>query len=102
MTEPHNGIPCPGCEVCHTHSWENGPVLTQSRVSPSPCSTWDDHLWDDIIQVQTCACGDTRRLLVGFKNRRRRGDDLRRSAGNEPLGTPLRMSGTYAKPRILR
>lgn len=85
----------------HQHHWTNGPVLERSRVSASPCSTWDDHLWTDIIQVQTCGCGETRRLLLGFKNRRRRGDDLRRAAGEKPLGTPLQHSGTYRKPKVL-
>lgn len=99
----HNGIPCDGCDRCqHKHRWTNGAVLTQERVSASPCSTWDDHIWEDIIQVQNCECGATRRLLLGFQNQRRRGDDLRRAAGNEPLGTPLQKSGTYAKAKVLR
>lgn len=86
----------------HEHKWQNGPELTRSRVSVSPYSTWDDHLWEDIIQVQTCECGETRRLLIGFKNQRRRGDDLRRAAGNEPLGSPLPKSGVYRRPKLLR
>lgn len=85
----------------HAHRWQNGAVLTQSQESASPCSTWDDHLWTDVIQMQTCECGATRRLLVGFKNMRRRGDDLRRRAGKAPLGTPLRRSGTYRDPKVL-
>lgn len=102
MTDPHNGLPCPGCDACHTHSWQNGPVLTRSRESWSPCSHADDHLWDDIIQVQTCECGETRKLLLGFKNRRRRGDDSRRAVGRESLGIPLQRSGTYARPKVIR
>lgn len=101
MSEPHGGLPCPGCPICHDHKWQNGPVLTRSQVSASPCSTWDDHLWDDIIQVQTCECGATRRLLLGFKNQRRRGDDLRRADGRAPLGIPLDRSGMYRRPLLL-
>lgn len=86
----------------HTHAWSNGPVMERSRVSRSPCSTWDDHLWTDVIQIQTCACGETRRLLLGFKDRRRRGDDHRRAAGRQPLGRPLKRSETYQAPRILK
>ena len=86
----------------HEHAWQNGPTTERERCDPSPCSTLDDHLWTDIILVQTCECGETRRLWLGFKNRRRRGDDYRRADGLPPLGTPLRRSGTFAKPRVLR
>lgn len=86
----------------HRHAWQNSALTERSRVDHSPCSTWDDHLWTDIIQVQTCECGETRRLWLGFKNRRRRGDDIRRADGMEPLGTPLQRSGTFKKPRVLK
>lgn len=87
--------------VGHQHAWQNGAVLERSQESLSPCSTLDDHLWTDIIQVQTCECGETRRLLLGFKDQRRRGDDYRRREGLEPLGQPLRRSGTYRTPKVL-
>ena len=86
----------------HEHAWHNGPVMERSRVDRSPCSTLDDHLWTDIVQVQTCECGETRRLLLGFKDRRRRGDDVRRANGQQPLGTPLQRAGTYSKPKVLK
>jgi hypothetical protein len=75
--------------------------MERSRVSHSPSSTLDDHLWTDIVQVQTCECGETRRLLLGFKDRRRRGDDGRRAKGLEPLGRPLQRAGTYRTPKPL-
>lgn len=86
----------------HKHQWTNGPVLGRSRVSSSPCSTSDDHLWTDVIQSQTCGCGETRKLLMGFKNRRRRGDDARRANGLRPLGTPLEREGIYSKSKVLK
>lgn len=91
----------PEPESVHEHHWQNGPTTLRAGVSASPCSDWDDHLWDDVILTQTCGCGDTRRLLIGFKNQRRRGDDYRRAAGNRPLGTPLPTSGTYRKPKVI-
>lgn len=84
----------------HGHKWQPAGSTTNGRMSPSPCSTWDDHLWDEIVQIQSCECGAMRYLTIGFKNRRRRGDDLRARDGNGPLGTPLQRSGTYAKPRV--
>ncbi len=91
----------PSAEQAHEHEWSNGPVMERVRVSASPCSTMDDHLWTDVIQVQTCSCGSTRRLLLGYKDRRRRGDDMRRAAGRHPLGTPLTPSDTYRVPKVL-
>lgn len=85
----------------HEHKWMNATTMRQARVSASPCSRMDDHLWDDVIQVQTCECGETRKLLLGYENRRRRGDDMRRAAGREPLGIPLTPSGVFRKPKVL-
>lgn len=86
----------------HEHEWTNGPTMRQSEVSYSPCSTADDHLWDWIVQVQTCGCGKTRRLVLGYENRRRRGDDARRARGLRPLGTPLQASAVFETPRLFR
>lgn len=83
----------------HTHDWQPSGRILRSRVSRSPCSDWDDHLWDDVVVIQTCGCGAIREATIGIQNRRRRGDDYRRAAGNEPLGTPLPPSGTYANPK---
>lgn len=85
----------------HEHNWLEATTLTEDQVSCSPCSRADDHLWEDIILLQTCGCGATRRLLIGFKNRRRRGDDDRIARGMRPLGTPLQKSGTYRHPKVL-
>jgi hypothetical protein len=65
----------------HTHEWQPNGVAEIDRVSCSPCSTWDDALWTDVVSVQTCACGAVRKVKVGEKNMRRRGDDLRRASG---------------------
>lgn len=85
----------------HEHKWHPAGQTKRSRVSASPCSTWDDHLWDDIILLQSCECGEIRRTLIGFTNRRRRGDDGRRARGMDPLGTPLRPEGMYPEPKVL-
>lgn len=85
----------------HAHEWSAGTETTRSQVSCSPCSAEDDHLWDDVLLVQTCPCGSVRQVLVGFRNRRRRGDDGRRARGLRPLGEPLRASGTYRQPKVL-
>jgi hypothetical protein len=103
MGEPHNGLPCDGCDNCrHEHKWRDGPTTYQHYESCSPCSTWDDILAELIVMTQTCECGETRRLCLGYRNQRRRGDDLRRRAGREPLGTPLPRSETFRRPRIMR
>lgn len=86
----------------HEHEWRDGAVTRQEEVSCSPCSRMDDHIWEWVIQHQTCTCGATRRLVLGYENRRRRGDDYRRANGLQPLGTPLQRSETYAKPRLFR
>ena len=86
----------------HEHEWTNGPTLRQSEESASPCSRSDDHLWDWIVQVQTCGCGATRRLVLGYENRRRRGDDARRARGLQPLGRPLTRSAVFDPPRRFR
>lgn len=89
-------------DQAHEHRWQNGPLMEQDHVQSSPCSRADDHLWTLIIQVQTCECGETRRLALGYKNRRRRGDDARKARGLPPLGIPLQRSETFAKPKVLR
>ena len=86
----------------HEHSWQNGPTLDEEHVSPSPCSRMDDHIRTDVILLQTCSCGATRRLWLGYKDRRRRGDDMRRAAGRAPLGTPLLRSETFSTPKVLQ
>jgi hypothetical protein len=78
----------------HKHVWQPNGIAERDRESCSPCSTWDDHLWTDVLSVQVCACGAVKRVVVGFKNRRRRGDDYRRAAGKLPLGTPLQREGS--------
>jgi hypothetical protein len=84
--EAHNGLPCDGCCRCKGHKWKPGGTVRQSRESRSPYSTYDDLLWDDILQVQVCECGETRRVKVGEDRLRHRGDDIRRAAGKRPLG----------------
>ncbi len=74
----------------HDHVWQPNGTVEQDRVSRSPCSRLDDHLWTDILSVQVCTCGAVRKVKVGEKNLRRRGDDLRRAKGLAPLGRPLR------------
>lgn len=86
----------------HDHVWRDGPTTESSNVSASPKSRADDHLRVDILLTQTCACGATRKLWLGYRNRRRRGDDARRARGLEPLGTPLQESDTFDHPRVLR
>lgn len=86
----------------HQHEWTNGAITEQEEVSHSPCSSMDDHLWDWIIQHQHCVCGESRQLVLGYKNRRRRGDDYRMAKGKRPLGTPLRRSETYDPPKRFR
>jgi hypothetical protein len=95
------GAQAPAAEQ-HEHRWQNGPTTRQSRCEPSPMSEFDDHLYDEVVLTQTCECGATRRLAIGFENRRRRGDDHRRAIGKAPLGQPLQASGTYRNPRVLR
>jgi hypothetical protein len=86
----------------HEHSWQNGAVTRKEATSRSPYSTDDDHIWEWIVQHQTCACGATRQLVLGYENRRRRGDDYRRRRGLDPLGAPLQRSETYDPPRRFR
>lgn len=74
----------------HIHDWKPNGTVEVDRVARSPCSTLDDHLWTDVLSVQVCGCGAVRRVKVGDKNLRRRGDDYRRARGQRPLGTPLR------------
>ena len=73
----------------HKHDWQPNGTVEVDRVSRSPCSTLDDHLWTDIMSVQVCACGAVRRVKVGQRRLRRRGDDYRRAKGLAPLGRPL-------------
>lgn len=61
----------------HEHVWQPNGSVEHDRVSHSPCSTWDDLLWTDVLSVQTCSCGAVKRVRVATKNRRLRGDDLR-------------------------
>lgn len=79
-----------GGKATHVHDWQPNGTVKVDRVACSPCSTWDDHLWTDILSVQVCSCGAVRRVKVGERNLRRRGDDYRRAAGKPPLGRPLR------------
>lgn len=98
MSSVPKGPPAGG----HEHSWQPQTTMGRANESASPCSRWDDHLWEDVIAVQACGCGAMRYVNIGFKNMRRRGDDLRRREGRAPLGTPLRRSGTYRTPKVLR
>lgn len=66
-------------EPMHVHAWQPQGLIREQRESCSPCSTWDDVLWTQVIAVQSCACGKVRRVDAGTENMRRRGDDLRRS-----------------------
>jgi len=86
----------------HAHEWRDGPTTERERVDSSPYSRNDDHLRVDILLTQTCACGATRRLWLGYKNQRRRGDDERRARGLQPLGRPLQSSFTFSRPKVLR
>lgn len=91
-----------GCDPGQ-HDWQPAGRLTEERVSCSPCSTWDDHIWEDVILIAHCQCGAVKYTTIGFQNRRRRGDDFRRRDGLEPLGVPLRRSGrSRPKVRIVR
>jgi hypothetical protein len=88
-----------GKDEGHSHQWQNSAVIRQQHCLPSPHSTADDHIWDWVVQMQTCSCGATKRLVLGYENRRRRGDDARIARGLRPLGTPLSRSKTFAKPK---
>lgn len=85
----------------HQHTWREGRTVRSHKCSPSPCSRLDDHLWTEILQRQTCACGAVRVVMLGFENLRRRGDDLRRADGLQPIGRPLTpTSQLYVEPKV--
>lgn len=62
----------------HQHEWQPNGTVNVDQMSCSPCSTLDDQFWTDVISVQVCSCGAVRKVKVGEKNFRRRGDMLRR------------------------
>lgn len=62
------------------HEWQPNGTAEVDRVLRSPCSTWDDALWTDVVSVQVCSCGAVRKVRVGRKNQRSRGDDLRKAS----------------------
>lgn len=61
----------------HEHAWQPNGTVEVDRVAYSPVSTWDDVLWTSVRSVAVCACGKTKVTVVGKRNERRRGDDLR-------------------------
>lgn len=65
----------------HQHQWQPNGTVEADRTDYSPVSTWDDHLWTNVLAVQSCSCGAVKRTVVGRRNSRSRGDDLR--AGRE-------------------
>ena len=67
----------------HKHIWQPNGTVEVHRVSRSPCSTWDDVLWTEVLSLAICECGAVKRTRVGVKNERWRGDDLRRRPRDE-------------------
>jgi len=65
-------------QAAHKHVWQPNGTVEIDRISISPCSTWDDLLWTDVVSVQVCQCGTVRKVRIGRKNARHRGDDLRK------------------------
>lgn len=63
----------------HVHEWQAHGLVREGQEQRSPCSTWDDVLYDAVYAVQSCACGKVKRTLAANENVRRRGDDLRKS-----------------------
>lgn len=63
----------------HVHEWQANGLVREQRERCSPCSTWDDVLYDAVLAVQSCACGKVRKVHTANENVRRRGDDLRRT-----------------------
>lgn len=64
----------------HVHEWQAHGLVRVRKEQRSPCSTWDDVLYDAAYAVQSCACGKVKRTHVANENVRRRGDDLRKAA----------------------
>lgn len=62
----------------HQHDWQPNGTVESDGCARSPCSTWDDILYTAVHSVQVCSCGAVRKVEVGVKNKRRRGDRLRR------------------------
>lgn len=86
----------------HEHVWVDERRGEEEAFSRSPYSEWDDHIWTWLIVIQRCECGARRKCAEGYKNKRRRGDDLRAESGLGPLGTPLQRSEMFIKPRVFR
>lgn len=70
--------PGPGPEPKHRHEWQPNGTVELDREACSPVSRWDDILWVEVASIAVCKCGVTKRTWVGERNKRRRGDDLRR------------------------
>jgi hypothetical protein len=80
----------------HIHKWDvwitDDLIREDGVISKSPCSTADDILAVNVIQLQGCKCGARRRAVVGYEKERFRGDDWRRARGLAPLGN---LPGSY-------
>jgi len=63
----------------HVHEWQAHGLVREGKERCSPCSTWDDVLYDAVYAVQSCGCGEVKRTHVANENVRRRGDDRRRA-----------------------
>lgn len=66
-------------EEAHDHEWQAHGLVREAREARSPCSRWDDVLYDAVYAVQSCACGKVQKTHVSNERQRRRGDDLRKS-----------------------
>lgn len=62
----------------HKHAWQPNGTAEIDRESRSPVSRWDDVLWTEVVSLAVCQCGTVKRVRVGVRNERRRGDDLRK------------------------
>lgn len=65
----------------HTHVWKPNGIIEQNEALRSPVSRWDDYLYTAMYSIAVCECGLVKKVKVGEKNGRSRGDDLR--AGKE-------------------
>ena len=55
----------------HEHTWRDAPdVVREKVVQHSPVSHNDCYLYTSVVLVQTCACGEFRRVGLGRENER--------------------------------
>jgi hypothetical protein len=62
----------------HAHEWQANGTVENDRISHSPVSMWDDVLYTDVLAVQSCACGEVKKVPVGRRNVRTRHEEYQR------------------------